>query len=250
MTRLKTALALAAGLSLALAACGGGGPSLSELEAVQTIAAATAVMGITQTAAAMPPSPTPEPPTATPTEEPPSPTPEPPTNTPDATAASLFSPTPGLPPVLGAPPTSTPGGQPAGSCTYAAAFEGVETIPDGTQYPFGKPFTKTWRIKNTGTCTWDGSLNLIWVYSETDGQSSSELMGSEGVIAVVTTNVPPNGYLDINVDFVTPSKVGTYRVEFKLRSSTAIFGVNGGGTLWVEIKAYDPGGGPAPTPTP
>lgn len=250
MKPMKTSAILLAVLALALSACGGGSgePPLSELEAVQTIAAATAVTGITQTAAAQPPTDTPEPPT--PTEEPPSATPEP-SPTPDETSASAeggpvaggdtsgATPTPGLPPVLGAPPTATPGGS-AGSCTYAAAFEGVETIPDGTIYPFGKQFTKTWRVKNTGTCTWTDSVSLIWVYSETDGQESSETMGAPGVMAVVTENVPPNGYLEVKVDFTVPSKVGTYKLYYKFRSSNAIFGVNGNGNLWLEIEACNP----------
>ncbi len=253
MKIMKTSAILLFVLAVALAACGGGGPSMSELEAVQTIAAGTAVAGITQTAAARPPTETPEPPTATP--EPPTETPEP-SPTPEteegeeageSSGEAAVSPTPGLQPVLGAPPTSTPGG-PAGSCTYAAAFEGVENTPDGTAYEFGKEFTKTWRVKNTGTCTWTESVNLIWVYSETDGKESSELMGAQGVIAVVTDPVQPNGYLDIAVRFRTPSTLGVYKVFFKFRSSTAIFGVNGNGNLWVEIKACDSSGLCPPSP--
>lgn len=245
MKSIQTSAILLIILALALAACGVGEPNMSELEAVQTIAAGTAVTGITQTAAARPPTETPEPPTATP--EPPTETPEP-TATPEltdgtseASGDAAVSPTAGLPPVLGAPPTSTPGGS-AGSCTYAAAFEGVENTPDGTAYEFGKEFTKTWRVKNTGSCTWTESVNFIWVYSETDGKESSELMGAEGVMTIITDPVQPNGYLDIAVRFRTPSTLGVYKVFFKFRSSTAIFGVNGNGNLWVEIKACDSAG--------
>ncbi|TAK12850.1 MAG: hypothetical protein EPO32_07305 [Anaerolineae bacterium] len=248
MKRTQIAMALTLALALILSACGGSGtPDLSQVEAVNTSAAATAILSITQTAAAMPASATPEPPSATPTEEPPTPTQSAASATaegPSPTPGSIFTPTPGLPPVIGAPPTVTPGGN-SGSCTYSASFE-TETVPDGTQHPFGKAFTKTWRVKNTGTCTWDGSVNLMWIGSETDGQPSEELMGAEAVTAIITQSVPPGEYLEVSVDFVTPSKVGTYRVYFKFRSANAIFGIGGDGNLWVEIYAYDPAIGPKP----
>lgn len=258
MKRTQLAAALTIALALVLSACGGSEtPDLSQVEAVNTSAAATAIISITQTAAAMPPTSTPEPPTATPTEAPPTPTETAVVEasgeasatpgsifspTPGGDAASQASATPGLPPVIGAPPSATPGGS-SGNCTYSASFE-TETVPDGTQYFFGKPFTKTWRVKNTGTCTWDGSVNLIWVGSETDGKPSEVLMGAQAVNAIITTNVAPGEYLDVSIDLVTPSEVGKYRVYFKFRSSSAIFGIGGNGNLWVEIIAYDPDIGP------
>ena len=37
------------------------------------------------------------------------------------------------------------------------------TVPDGAAFAPGATFTKTWRLKNSGTCTWSTSYNLVWV---------------------------------------------------------------------------------------
>src|SRR5512140_3570859 len=48
-------------------------------------------------------------------------------------------------------PALTP--TPAGACTDKASFVEDVTIPDYTHLDPRETFTKTWRIKNVGTCT-------------------------------------------------------------------------------------------------
>ena len=48
---------------------------------------------------------------------------------------------------VAAPPTNTP--SPCNNAVFVS-----ETVPDGTEYDVGESFTKTWRLKNVGTCTW------------------------------------------------------------------------------------------------
>ncbi len=234
--------------TLILAACGGGDgnePAVSEGDMIQTQAAEFANQALTQTAQAVPPATnTPEPPTATPTQPEPTATqPTLPTFTPDTGEADEGEAETTDPTAAPAQPTATSAPQQSnnsGSC-FAASFE-TETVPDGTRYFFGQPFTKTWRVKNTGSCTWKaGQLELVWLDSTKNGQSITELMGAGSVVPLIEEgSVPPNEYLEIAVDFVAPSEKAKYKVFFKLRQEGTIFGVDGGGTLWVEIETYDP----------
>jgi methionine-rich copper-binding protein CopC len=121
---------------------------------------------------------------------------------PDATATLL----PTLPPAATATvktvPTATP--QP---CNRAAFVS--ETIPDDTKFDAGESFTKTWRLKNTGTCTWNSNYKLVFVDgNQMSGPSSVKLNGF----------VKPGESVDILVDFKAPTKPGTYTGYWRLQS--------------------------------
>jgi len=42
-----------------------------------------------------------------------------------------------------------------------AQFVSDLTAPDGSSFATGSAFTKTWRLMNAGTCTWNASYNLV-----------------------------------------------------------------------------------------
>jgi Ig-like domain from next to BRCA1 gene/SdrD B-like domain len=69
--------------------------------------------------------------------------------------------------VLGPTPTARPG------CSNDAQFIPDVTIPDGTAIVPGMSFDKTWQIKNTGTCAWNGSYRLTQI-SNTSVQAVSK----------------------------------------------------------------------------
>lgn len=203
-------------LALALTACGGGNEGASD--AVLTEAASIAIQGLTQTAEARP-SATPTA-TITPT---PSPTVTPTlTNTPEGGEQAA---------------TATPqqnagtGGDNAGAPCYKAAFEGDENIPDGSWFYVNELFTKRWRIKNVGSCTWDANINAIWV--------EGELMDADSVVAFTTEPVPPNSYAEILITFKGPPEAGTYTSYWMLRASDGTifgFGPYGKSWIWVTIE--------------
>jgi hypothetical protein len=60
----------------------------------------------------------------------------------------------------GTPPTKT-ATIPPSSCDKAQFITDV-TVPDGTTFPAGTTFTKTWRLKNVGSCTWTTSYQLVF----------------------------------------------------------------------------------------
>ena len=210
-------LILAALLALGLSACGGAEEGASD--AVLTEAAAIAIQGLTQTAEARP--------SAAPT----------PTITPTSSPTVTFTPTAT---VEGGEPTADNSSQQntnnndnanAGAPCYKAAFEGDENIPDGTWFYVDELFTKRWRIKNVGSCTWDVGLNAIWV--------EGELMDADSVVAFITEPVPPNGYAELLITFEGPPEPGTYTSYWMLRASDGTifgFGPYGKSWIWVTIE--------------
>lgn len=133
-----------------------------------------------------------------------------------------------------APATSTP--QP---CDQAAFVQDV-TVPDGTRMLPGQAFTKTWRLRNLGTCTWNASYALVF--------TGGDAMGAPAVVNL-PGNVPPNSMADLSIEMKAPSAAGTYRGNWKLRNATGgIFDVSGG-NIYVEIQVAPNTLTPTITPT-
>lgn len=96
------------------------------------------------------------------------------------------------------------------NCTNKAAFEEDVTIPDDTQVPGGLEFTKVWRLRNDGTCTWNTAYSLVF----TDGDQ----MGANSPMPL-DAPVAPDEEVELSVTFTAPAKAGTYRSEWLLRSA-------------------------------
>ena len=144
--------------------------------------------------------------------------------------------TPVTPTVTGTPPTATATSS-ATSIPNAcdrAQFVADVTVPDGTSYAPGIGFTKTWRLKNIGTCTWT-NYSLMF--------DSGEKMGGPDS-ALIPTTVAPGQTVDITVQLTSPTTAGTYRGYWKLKNNTGVpFGIGSAGTksFWVEIKVSGTG---------
>jgi Ig-like domain from next to BRCA1 gene len=87
------------------------------------------------------------------------------------------------------------------------------TIPDGTIMTPGQAFTKTWRIKNVGTCTWTPSYAVVF--------SSGNSMNGPATQAL-TGNVNPGDQIDIPVNLTAPASPGNYTGYWKLRDSSGV----------------------------
>jgi hypothetical protein len=150
-------------------------------------------------------------PTATATQVPPTATTQPPTAT-------------SVPPT----PTATPI-----PCNLARFVSDV-TVSDGTVFVPNAEFTKIWRLKNVGSCTWNSSYDLIFV----DGHD----MDADHVIPL-PGNVRPGETVDLVVDMTAPSKEGRHRGYWMLRSPEgSVFGIGDEGekAFWVEIRVVAP----------
>lgn len=123
------------------------------------------------------------------------------------------------------PPTAT-----ASACTNAATFVADVTIPDGTQLVAGSDFTKTWRIQNNGTCTWDGRYYLV--------HAGGSTLSAVAEIIQLPATVAPGQTVDLTVQMRAPVTPGSYQSDWKLQSPQgAFFGVGRSGSpLWVKIN--------------
>ena len=112
------------------------------------------------------------------------------TNTPLPEAATS---TPTLLPVS----TSTSIASPTPTCNLAQFITDVN-IPDGTEMTPGQTFTKKWRLKNIGTCAWNG-YTLIF--------DSGDQMGGPASKAIASVN--PGQEIDLEVDLTAPNSAGS-----------------------------------------
>jgi len=171
-------------LTLLLAACGSTvtEPTVTpvDVNALQTSVVQTIVADATRTAEALP-SNTPEP-TLAPTE----------TLTPEPTVSP------------------TPAGTPTLSTCDDAVFIADVSVPDGTQMNPGQEFVKTWKVRNTGSCTWTAGYQIVWSYGDNrmSGQSTA-----------LTVEVPPNAEAEISLNLAAPSAPGTYSGYWVLRNN-------------------------------
>jgi hypothetical protein len=129
--------------------------------------------------------------------------------------------------------TSTPASVPVSYCD-AAAFVKDVTFPDGAEISRGASFTKIWRIKNVGTCTWTSAYSLIF--------ASGDSMGGPATVALPAT-VAPGQSVDIAVTLKAPGQDGHYRGYWKLRNASGVlFGIgpNADTAFWVDIVVSGP----------
>jgi hypothetical protein len=190
-------------VALVLAACGGNQaaqtPTISVSD-IQTMAVSSFVLGLTQTAEAMP--------TPIPTDTPV------PTNT--ILAFSTFAPINGTPGTPGALLTS-----PTASC-YGLAFANVETIPDGTKMKAGAKFTKSWTVQNTGSCAWQAGFKFTLI-------SGNPMGGSTLTIPIV---VNPQAQYQISIPMIAPATAGEVKGTWRMEDTTNSFF---GESIWVDI---------------
>ena len=147
------------------------------------------------------------------------------------------------PPLATALPTPTFTPLPSPTATFTAtpvpcnraAFVKDVTVDDGTQFTSGATFTKTWRLQNTGSCTWTSGYSLVFDHGDQmDGPSSTQL--TSGTVGTGQT-------VDVSVPLRAPGPPGTYKGYWKIRSGDGIvFGLGGSGSVafWVEIKSALP----------
>jgi len=109
-----------------------------------------------------------------------------------------------------------------GSVCDKATFLSDVTIPDGTTLTAGTPFTKTWRIRNDGSCTWTTSYALVFV--------AGDLLGASPTVNL-PSSVAPGQTVDVSVNMVAPTASGHYRSYWMLRNASGKkFGFGSSGT--------------------
>jgi ABC-type amino acid transport substrate-binding protein len=135
--------------------------------------------------------------------------------------------------------------------TPAGCVDGMQFISDlsfsdgnGTFYPDVNPnqsFQKGWRIRNTGTCTWNSTYSLRFV-------SGTQMNGQN---TAVQGNVAPGQNYDMWINLVAPSQPGQYQGIWQMfNGRNFAFGQR----IWVMVEVVGPTSVPPtkapPTATP
>ncbi|MEJ5240319.1 MAG: NBR1-Ig-like domain-containing protein [Anaerolineales bacterium] len=209
---MRSKLLLWALLALLLSGClpslAPASPAAPDLNAVQTVIAATAGAAATQTAAFLP-SPTPLP-SATPTV----------TITPTMT----LTPTPiivfptftplVLPSPIGGGGGGSGSGDGGGSADYACVLLD-QTPRNGTVMRPQADFDAVWTLRNSGTKTWDsGSVDFIYLR----GDKIHKQAGYD-----LPKDVAPGKSINLGADMLAPRTEGTYTTFWGLRRGNDIF---------------------------
>ncbi|MEN6434875.1 MAG: NBR1-Ig-like domain-containing protein [Anaerolineaceae bacterium] len=149
------------------------------------------------------------------------------TNTVTLTPTATFTNTP-VPTATPVPPTATATTPPL-PCDKIEFVSDV-TVPDGTTFLPNKSFTKTWRLKNGGSCTWSTSYSLVFIGGNSFGATT---------ISNLATNVNPGEMIDISIPMVAPSTAGSYTGYWQMRNASGgLFGwgTNSSSAFWVTIQ--------------
>lgn len=132
-----------------------------------------------------------------------------------------------------------------GGCDNSVYVADV-TIPDNTAVTPGQAITKTWRVQNTGTCTWSTAYKIIYAYGD----------AMSGQATALTASVAPNATIDVSVVMTAPTKAGKAEGTWRLANDkgqpfgtvlTIVVNVSGSvtpGTATATVTA-----GPSPTGT-
>ena len=151
------------------------------------------------------------------------------TSAPSATPAGATPTNTSLAPTTAVPATKAPTTI-TKLCDQAEAGSPIDvTIPDDTQFASGQTFTKVWRLRNSGTCTWSKNYSIA-VFS-------GEPMSAPDSVPL-PKQIEPGQTVDISVDLIAPTTNGTYQGNWKLKNEAGTwFGIGPGGNspFWVRI---------------
>jgi uncharacterized protein YkwD len=179
----------------------------------------------------------------------------PPPSTVPTTGPTTAAPPPTAAPTSAAPqsptstaaPTSAPtAAAPGESCTDKASFVSDVTVPDYSHFDPRETFTKTWRVKNAGTCTWTPEYKAEY--------SHGDALATGGTAAIPLTATAPGAMVEISVDMAAPGGDGKYETFYQLVNAKGDpIPVDDGASIWVLItvgKLVAAAPTTAPTPVP
>jgi hypothetical protein len=109
------------------------------------------------------------------------------------------------------------------------------SIPDNMKMTPGEQFTKTWHVRNSGSCAWEAGFKFKVTSGEAMGGSSVALKNA----------VQPGKEADLSVSLTAPNAAGTYRGNWRMTTANGeSFGdevyvliVVGGSTATATIRA-------------
>ncbi|HQJ31754.1 MAG TPA: NBR1-Ig-like domain-containing protein [Anaerolineaceae bacterium] len=105
-------------------------------------------------------------------------------------------------PTAGTPVPTTAPTEAAGAKCFQFDFLGDVNFPPGTVVKPGTKFSKTWTVKNTGTCKWTRDYDLVLAGGEAFGTNKR---------GDIPREVLPGETIDLTIpDMIAPQTAGTY----------------------------------------
>ena len=105
-------------------------------------------------------------------------------------------------PTAGTPVPTTAPTEAAGAKCFQFDFLGDVNFPPGTVVKPGTKFSKTWTVKNTGTCKWTRDYDLVLAGGEAFGTNKR---------GDIPREVLPGETIDLTIpDMIAPQTEGTY----------------------------------------
>ncbi len=117
-------------------------------------------------------------------------------------------------------------------CDWVSFVKDV-TIPDGSVLDPNETFTKTWRLKNRGTCTWTPDYVLVF--------TSGDRMGDTTAVRL-PSYVGPGQTVDISVPLTAPKEKGKYVGYWMLRNPSGVlfgYGDKANQPFYVDIRVKE-----------
>jgi hypothetical protein len=102
----------------------------------------------------------------------------------------------------------------ADTACLSAKYVADVTIPDGTKFKNSEAFTKTWKIRNDGSCYWPDDTTLVFVNGTKLGTPDSVKVGK----------VVSNTEVEVSVALTAPDQYGNYTGWWQLKSAQGNFG--------------------------
>lgn len=155
------------------------------------------------------------------------------------TTSSTLTPTAARTPAPTQTAASTPAATSLADCKPTAQFVS-ETVPDNTQFDKGAAFTKTWRVRSSGTCDWPADTALVFVAGDKLGADQTTI--SVGAVKAGDT-------ADISVNLKAPNEdAAKWTGHWKLQGGGSALA--GGLDLTVVIVTGNPVVATSPPPKP
>jgi hypothetical protein len=123
-------------------------------------------------------------------------------------------------------------------CTDHVTFVTDVTYPDWTTVEVGQSFKKIWRLKNTGTCTWNLGYSLVFQSGVLTGTSERYPLPRE---------VVPGDVVELSAHLIAPQVQGDVQSYWMIQNEDGRnFGIgeNGDKPFWAKVKV---GINPSPT---
>jgi hypothetical protein len=151
--------------------------------------------------------------------------------TPDDTPAEepAATPEPASPTPTAQPDTGT-ASTTINDCQEKAAFFGDVTIPDNTFFQQGEGFTKTWRFRNEGTCTWTPQYAMVY--------HSGEIMNAP-LSVPLPVSAPPGSIVELSINMEAPARGGPHQSNWEFEDPNGTrFGTGSASKdlFWVMIN--------------